>query len=194
MGGLDLMRSWARSRCIWISSTCFSSSCVSWAVAGTKGAPRLSALRASMPFLRNPRGSALRARPWLPSGRAFGATFAHRGWPRLRRYLRAPWLAAPSALPSRTVAGRAFGATPIHQVSFSSLPRSGVLALRREAAFLHQRVDLWIAAAEGAIGVRRIDRVADRKDELAQPLGHRAIVRTFPFGERAERVSRDHVR
>lgn len=26
-------------------------------------------------FLLNPRGSALRARPWLPSGRAFGATF-----------------------------------------------------------------------------------------------------------------------
>src|SRR5690349_14842708 len=55
----------------------------------------------------------------LPSrtvaGRAFGATFAHRGWPRLRRYLRAPWLAAPSALPSRTVAGRAFGATFAHR-------------------------------------------------------------------------------
>ena len=31
----------------------------------------------------------------------------------------------------------------------------------RKAALLHQRLDLWIAAAEVAIGFRRIDRVAD---------------------------------
>jgi hypothetical protein len=54
--------------------------------------------------------SAKRARPWLPSGRAFGATFC----PHLRRYL----LPAPSAL---LLSHRAFGATSADDVNRDEL-------------------------------------------------------------------------
>src|SRR5579859_2389269 len=67
-------------------------------------------------------------------------------------------------------------------------------AALREAAFAHERVAAWIAPAERAVAVGRIDGVADGKDVLHQFVGDGAVVRTFRLGERLECVGRERVR
>ena len=59
---------------------------------------------------------------------------------------------------------------------------SGLLR-HREAALAHQRVDAGVAAAERAVAVGRVDRVADREHVVAQPLGDGLVAGAAGLGE-----------
>src|SRR5690625_7196265 len=54
----------------------------------------------------------------------------------------------------------------------------------RKAALTHQRADFRIAAAELAIAFRRVNRVADGEDVIAEPLRDLSIIRAASFLKR----------
>src|SRR5690606_36739769 len=96
--------------------------------------------------------------------------------------------AAPGA--SWSSVWRPDGEAPRRRLLRSALRRHGG---REEAAVAHERVDAGVAAAERAVALGGIDRVADGEDVAVQPLGDLVVVEPAGLAERLRRVGRQHV-